>query len=106
MRPPIRIKVTPITDKQLTEEYGNHKRYPVGTCMRIPAEPEHMYKQMDYHVLHIKSDIINSLHNSSLDKPGLEPMPTEEFDNQLRETIFNLGIYEQTKTIGFNHTKF
>lgn len=90
------IEVDEISDKELTERYGSNSRFSINSCFKVN---DHYYCQKNGFILHVKNDIINSLHNSSLDNEKYKTITHEEFENVLLIAIFNLGIYEYTKTL-------
>jgi hypothetical protein len=92
----VKIEVRLISDKELTEKYGGYLRYNIGDCFK--TNDNHYYMQRSENVLHIKDgELINILHNSALDKEKLIKISDEEFADQLKTTIFNLGIYAYTE---------
>ena len=88
------IKCNPISDKELDEEYGNHLRHNIGDCF-MTTDKSHYFMQREKDVLHLRHDIINSVHNSVFDdKDNLVQISKKRFINQLRQTVFNLDIYK------------
>lgn len=90
------FELTPISDDELTNEFGNHRRANVDDCFRDKQTPEHYYMQRENDVLHINTEcnLINSLHNSSLGDHTLEKVSNEEFDDKIRNIVFELGLYK------------
>ena len=96
-----KIKEHTPSDDELSEQYGNHKRFSVGTCLK--DNNGHIYRQNEENVLHLyKNEIINSLHNSSLTKKELDKIDPEIFEDTLKNTIFELNLFNffipKTKT--------
>jgi len=89
-----KFKVRGITDEELDGMYGSNLRYKVGSCFK---ENEHYYMQRENDVLHIFDKIINTLHNSSLDKGVFENITEEQFNEKIKTTIFEMGIYKYVK---------
>lgn len=90
-----KFSVRLVSDKELNEKYGNHLRHNIGDCFK--DSDGHFYMQRSDDVLHIKDDnLINIIHNSVLDKHIIK-ITIEEFNDKLKYTIFNLGIYAYTE---------
>ncbi len=98
----MKITTRAITDHELDEMYGNHLRHKIDSCFK--TNDDHYFMQKNDNVLHVNygSLLINTLHNSFFDDVdqdrNLTKIDMEEFLEKLRETIFNLGIYEYTKS--------
>jgi len=89
-----KIKLTSISDNELDKMYGSCPRIHIGDCVSADG---HYYKQRNYDLLHVYNDIINSVHNSILDKKDFKSLSNKKFDDKLRSVIFKLEIFKYAK---------
>jgi hypothetical protein len=87
--------IRPMSDSESDNVFGPERRVDVGKCYTTSRYGIiHYYKQTHDGVLHISgNDLINRVNNSVLKDDYIE-ITSEEFDNKMREVIFNLEIYQ------------
>lgn len=84
----------PLSDDDMNKAYGSHLRHNVGDCFKT-KDGHHYYKQLESNILHIcDSNLINLVHNCITDNKKLVKISDQDFDDMLKVTIFNLGIYK------------
>lgn len=88
------FEATEVTNDELDKTEGSHLRYNIGDCF---MKNNHYYLQRENDVLHIYTQLINTLHNCSLDDGIFEKISREKFDMKINTTIFEMGIYKYVK---------
>ena len=91
------IKTKKIPNNELDTLYGGHRRFDIGDC--FVKDNGHYYMQNEHNVTHINKDdmIINILHNRGLDGDNVKKISLDDFQTVIKETIFNMGIYDFCK---------
>lgn len=92
------IKVSHVSDAKLDIKYGSERFKNVGTCFK---KGSNFYLQRENDVLHLNTLCINSLHNSIFiqNKEDIfESITSDDFYLNLRNTIFELNIFDFVNT--------
>ena len=91
-----KLKVRTLTNEEYDNLYGERV---VEVGKAFTNEKGHFYLQREKDVLHVGDGLINNLHVGFFNEDfrEFEQISKEKFEEKLRETIFELGIYEYCK---------